>query len=446
MKLYSAFRDKFLSKYGLEVYYIILAIALFFFSWLPANPVEAGLFSSFFFALMPFVLAALLGKIFWSTWLEYLYQKSYWSTEHCLVEIRLPDEITKTPFAAELFMRSLYDIGEIDTQFDIWLHGKSSPWYSLEIVSTEGVVKFYVWTRRRYKVLIESQLYAHYPNVQVIEVPDYTLKVPYDPAVIDIWGIEQRLQLPDPYPITTYIEMKLDKAEVEEEYKHDPLSATLEFFGTMKEGEHAWMQIIMRAHTGCPWSGEYQDKDGHHLHHNLKLEKWVPYEVDKITDRVTDPETGRVNAAALTEGEKDNIAAMQRKPGKQVFDVGIRSLYVSRKDKTDGTKRPGFPTTFRQFEHGSEGRGNGFKPIFVLGPFLYPWQDFMGMRKASLKRKLYDAYVQRQYFYPPFKHRHVALNVEELASVWHLPGRVARTPTLERMTSRRGEAPANLPT
>ena len=440
MKFYTFFRDKFISKYGLEVYYVATVVALFLLWWVPNHPAETVLTSSFFFALMPFVLLALLAKVFWSTWMEYLYQKVYWSTEYFLVEVRLPDEITKTPFAAELFMRSLYDVGEVDTQFDTWLRGKSKPWYSLEIVSTEGVVKFYVWGRRRYKNLIESQLYAHYPNVQVIEVSDYTLKVPYDPAVVDIWGIEQKLQMPDPYPIATYIEMKLDKAEVEEEYKHDPLISILEFFGTMKEGEHAWLQIVMRAHTECPWAEEDAL-----VGREVEIRDWVKSEVEKITARVTD-ENGRVNAAALTEGEKDMIAAMQRKPGKQMFDVGMRAIYLSRKEKTDGNKRTGFPTTFRSFEHGSEGRGNGFKPIFVLGPFFYPWQDFLDMRKASLKRKLYDGYVQRQYFYPPFKHRWIALNVEELASVWHLPGRVARTPTLERMTSRRGEAPANLPT
>ena len=440
MGFYRSFRDAFLSKYGLEVYYVVLIVAVFLLGWLPGNPAEAGLFSSFFFALMPFVLAVLLVKVFWSTWLEYQFQKSYWSTEYFVVEVRLPDEVTKTPFAAELFMRSLYDVGEVDTQFDTWLRGKTKPWYSLEIISTEGVVKFYVWGRRRYKTLIESQLYAHYPNVQVIEVPDYTLKVPYDPAVMDIWGIEQKLQMPDPYPITTYVEMKLDKAEVEEEFKHDPLISILEFFGTMKEGEHAWLQIIMRAHTECSWAEEDPE-----IGHEVEIREWVQHEVERITKRVTD-ENGRVNAAALTEGEKDMIAAMQRKPGKQMFDVGMRAVYLSRKDKTDGNKRTGFPTTFRSFEHGSEGRGNGLKPIFVLGPFFYPWQDFMGMRRALLKRKLYDGYVQRQYFYPPFKHRHIALNVEEIASVWHFPGRVARTPALERMTSRRGEAPSNLPT
>lgn len=440
MPLYKPFRDK-LNKLGLELYYILLVLGFFFFAWLPANPLEAGLLASFFFALMPFVLAVLLARLWWSAWLEYTSQVNYWSTEYCLVEIRLPDEVTKTPFAAELFMRSLYDVGEIDTNFDIWLRGKSSPWYSLEIVSTEGVVKFYVWMRRRYKNLIESQLYAHYPTVQVVEVPDYTLKVPYDPAVVEIWGIEQKLQKADPYPIATYVEMKMDKAEVEEEYKHDPLTSILEFFGTMGKGEHAWMQIILRAHTGCSWAEEDPE-----IHSVVKIDEWEKLEVAKITARVTDPETGRVNAAALTEGEKEAIKAMQMKVNKQVFDVGIRSIHIGLKGKYDPTKNSGFPTTFRAFEHGSDGRGlNGFKPIFVIGPFLYAWQDFMGMRRAMLKRKLYDAYVQRQYFYPPFKNRHIALNVEELASIFHLPGKVARTPTLERMTSRRGEAPSNLP-
>ena len=36
-------------------------------------------------------------------------------------------------------------------------------------------------------------------------------------------------------------------------------------------------------------------------------------------------------------------------------------------------------------------------------------------------------------------------SAEELATVFHLPGQVALTPTLNRIGSTRSEAPANLP-
>ena len=38
------------------------------------------------------------------------------------------------------------------------------------------------------------------------------------------------------------------------------------------------------------------------------------------------------------------------------------------------------------------------------------------------------------------------MTTEELATMFHLPGKVAVTPTLGRIPSTRGEAPPNLPT
>ena len=443
MPLYITFRKN-LYKFGFESYYLVGTTLVLVFIWLPSHPTQMELVSGFFFALMPFVLPVLLFQVLWETWLEYIRGRQERNTEYCLLEVRLPEDITQTPFAAELMLRGIYQTGEIDGIFDEYLKGKSRPWFSLEIVSTEGVVKFYIWTRRRYKNLVESQVYAHYPNVQVIEVPDYTLKVPYDPAVVDIWGVEQALQKPDPYPIATYVELKMDKAEVEEEYKSDPLNSLIEFLGSIGEGEHIWIQYVIRAHTAkfvCPWAEEQSGISP------LPFDQWVEYEKQQILAKTVIDEKDKPNFSKLSEGDKDLINAMERKMNKQLFEVGIRGVYLARNEKARSEPKTGIPSAFRSFEHGSEGRGlNGVKPIFWIGPFNYPWEDFMGLRRAMLKRWMYRGYVKRQYFFAPFKHRHIVLNSEELATMYHLPGKVARTPTLERMLSRRSEAPANLPT
>jgi hypothetical protein len=152
---YEGFR-KSLAKYGFEAYYVTLVLAYFFFVWIPLHLTVAGVVGSFLIAFAPFVLPVLLAMIFMAMWLDYKRQQDYWSTEHTVLEIRLPEEITQSPFAAELFFRVLYQTGEVDTPVHKW-RGKTSPWFSLEIVSTEGVVKFFVWTRSRYKEVIKSQ-------------------------------------------------------------------------------------------------------------------------------------------------------------------------------------------------------------------------------------------------------------------------------------------------
>lgn len=427
-------------QYGFQAPLVTLVILYFLFIWMPTHGAVTGLVWGFILALLPFALPVLLGELALHAWQEYKRQEDYWSTEYTVLEIRLPEDITQSPYAAELFLRVLYQTGEVDTPAHGTFSGKTAPWFSLEIVSTEGVVRFYVWTRTRYKEIVKAQMYAHYPTVQVVEVPDYTLAVPYDPAAIDVWGITQTLQKPDPYPIMTYIAWQLDK-EKKEEFKSDPLLSLIEFFGSIGPGEHLWSQIILRGHTECPWA---EEETGH----ALSLDKWVEHEKDNILEKtVTDEATDKPNYSRLSMGDKDLIDSMERKLNKQIFDVGIRTLYVARHENRQSIRNSGVPTAFRSFEHGSEGRGlNGLKPQFYVGPFFFPWHDFLGIRKAKLKRRMYEGYVTRQFFYEPYHDYHIALNSEEIASLWHLPGKVAHTPTLVRMPSRRAEAPANLPT
>lgn len=443
---YKGFRSR-LGKYGLEAYYVTLVLLYFCLVWIPFHFDEWTVTAGFLLAFLPFVLPVLLGVMLYIGWLEYKRQEDYWSTEHTVLEVRLPEEVTQSPRAAELFLRVLYQSGEVDTPVHTF-RGKTRAWFSLEIASTEGVVRFYVWTRSRYKDIVKAQLYAHYPTVQVVEVPDYTLALPLDLETMDIWGVEQALQKPDPYPLMTYVAWDLDKASEKEEFKNDPLVSILEFMGSIGPGEHLWFQLVLEGHANktppsyCPWASNFD------IHERVNIEEWAQIEIDKIgakTIKVKE-EGARPNFQALPEGDKDKVKAIQEKLNKQTFDVGVRFLYLAKKENLNNTRRAGLPTALRSFEHGSEGRGlNGLRPIFYIGPFDYPWQDFRGIRRRMLKHRLYNGYVTRQYFYAPFKNMHIVLNIEEIASLWHFPGKVAHTPTLVRMPSRRAEAPANLP-
>jgi hypothetical protein len=444
-KFYKNLRDKF-ATYALDVPYVALVLGGFIFVWIPLHFGEALIIGKFLLASAPFVLPVLLYLLASGAILEYNQQKKYWSTEHTVLEIRLPEEITQSPAAAELLLRTLYDVGELDTPMHAKF-GYTSPWFSLEIASTEGAVRFYIWTRTRYKERIKSQIYAHYPTVQVAEVPDYTLAVPWESGDYDLFGIEQKLQKPDPYPIMTYVAWGLDKADTKEEFKVDPLNSIIEFMGSIGPGEHVWAQIIIRGHTACYYSEESETAH----YHALSLDKWARIEVDELGKKYNIDKTSEgkaiPNFSRLPEEDKEAIKAIGGKLNKPIFDVGMRTIYIARKDAwKGGIRNNAIPTMYRSFEHGSKGIGlNGLKPIFWVGPFNVPWHDFKGIRRRWLKKKFYDGYVTRQYFYTPNKDFHIALNTEELASIWHFPGKVAHTPTLQRMPSRRAEAPANLP-
>lgn len=431
-------------NYAFEVPFIVLTWLYFLAIWLPGHAQAAHLIGASTLALLPFVLPFLLFEVASDARMEYVWIKKYSKTDHCLLEIRLPEEIIQSPYAMELVLRGIYQTG-VQTPFHAKWLGDTPAWFSLEMVSTGGRVRFFIWMRRKYKELVENQLYAHYPTVQVVEVPDYTLSVPLDPAVMTVAGVEFALQKPDPYPILTYVEIGLDKQEAKEEFKHDPLASVLEYLGSLKEGENGWIQFVIRAHDkGAPCS--YAPAE--HGHGGMDLEEWAKAEVDAVNKKAEITVEGKkaTDFFKLTTVDRDMQKAIQMKLNKQLFEVGIRTLYIAPKAKVQSAAMVSFPSAFRSFEHGSSGRGlNGLKPIFWLGPFNVPWHDFMDIRRHMLWRRYYDAYTTRQFFYPPHKHPFIVLNTEELATLFHFPGKVARTPTLERMPSKRGEAPSNLP-
>jgi hypothetical protein len=77
--------------------------------------------------------------------------------------------------------------------------------------------------------------------------------------------------------------------------------------------------------------------------------------------------------------------------------------------------------------------------------FDYPWQDPSKTKAVGLKREMLDAYAQRSWFYPPYVRPHFVLTSEELATIFHFPGRVSETPSLGRIESNKSEPPTNLP-
>lgn len=439
---------------GIQItpYFVGAVFLYFFFAWIPLHAQATTVWFPLFAALIPFALPALLYVLVYEAYYEYMREKQYYVREYCLLEIKLPDDIPQTPYAMELVLRAIYQTGEVDTGLQEFM-GATKAWFSLEIVSTEGRVRFYMWGRRNYKELMENQIYAHYPTVQVVEIEDYTLQVPFDPGENNIWGTEQRLQKPDPYPILTYKEFgtleptgPLAEAEMR---KNDPMASIIESFGAIGEGEHLWMQIIIRAHEPataspagyCPYALVGANNPGR----KVDLQQWAEIEVNKIIAKVKGQDD-RINFQALTKQDREQIEAIQTKLNKQPFDCGIRSLYIAHHGKYRGSPRVAIPSALRSFEHGSSGRGlNGLAPIFWVGPFNFPWQDFRGIRRAMLQKRFYHAFVTRQFFFMPHRHPWIVLNSEELATLYHFPGRVIATPNLERMPSRRGEAPANLP-
>jgi hypothetical protein len=69
------------------------------------------------------------------------------------------------------------------------------------------------------------------------------------------------------------------------------------------------------------------------------------------------------------------------------------------------------------------------------------------MRKNENLKKIFKQYINRAFFYEGLgsKKKIFTLNTEELATIFHFPGRVSTTGTFERIQAQKAEPPANLP-
>lgn len=391
---------------------------------------------SFFFGTSPLWLPIVLAIIFWFSWINYVRAKYIARQKTILLEIKLPPEVFKSPLAMENILSTLHITSGESTWYAKYIKGAMRPWYSLEIVSIEGNIHFYIWTVDIFKNLIESQFYGQYPNVEIFEVGDYTDYAPYfDKERIGVWSHNYVLTKPDPYPIKTYIDFGLDK-DPKEEFKIDPLTTLLEYLSTLGKGEQIWLQILIQSHKKKKRAGSFEETDW--KEEGEELIKKLNKEYRKSDE---DTKDGKPILHFPTKAETEILAAIDRSISKLGFDVGIRFVYLAEKDKFTGSRIPSMVNLLKIFNSNSL---NSFRPSDATN-FDYPWQDFRQMRLNSIRAGAIAAYRRRSYFYPPYKTKSFVLNTEELATIFHLPGGVLQTPSVNRVGSRKAEAPVNLP-
>ncbi len=394
-----------------------------------------------FLLTWPVWVPFILGNLALSTWLSYIRRNWIKSKGNILLEIKLPRDVPKSPAAMEFVLNGLWEPSGINTLAHTFWEGKLRDWFSLEIVSLGGEVKFFIWALPRWKKIIETRIYGQYPEAEVFEVKDYALDLVYDPEKFTLWGITTKLNKPDAYPIKTYLDYELDKVKTkEQEEAIDPITPVLEYLGTLKPGEVAGIQIMIQAHrkeglldakilAKPDWKGGIKKE----IKKIIEEEAFVKVEKDKLQTLMH-----------LTEDQKGVIKSIERNAGKLAFDVMIRMLYVAPKDDYDGTRGMGLIGSTRQF--GTHNL-NGIRPDVFMS-ITHPWQDFNDIKKSWLLRTHLDAYKRRSFFNVPYHHlkgKPYVLTTEELATLFHLPGAMAATPTLSRSPSKKAGAPSNLP-
>ncbi|MFA6495217.1 MAG: hypothetical protein WC246_02920 [Candidatus Paceibacterota bacterium] len=403
-------------------------------------PVDAGI-GSLIDAIMSvgvfFLLPIFLFALWWE--LRLLYKRSEFikKMEWEFLEIRISQNIIKTPQSMESVFANLYGIYSFGIKFlDKYLDGKVDRWLSFEMMGRDGGVSFYVRCTKGDRHLVESAIYSHYPEVEIIPATDYTARFPsvLPNDTYDLFGANYVLTKDNAYPIKTYLEFENPK----DEKRVDLLASLTEALSKLKADEVAWIQLLVSP-TGAP-SGNDLKKQGDELIKKI-IEERSPKRFDK--EGVAIPSFGTF---ALTRGDQEVIKAIEEKTAKLPFQITLRFLYMDKKETFSPNNVAAVMGSFQQFNTRNM---NGFKPEpTVFGGFtarLFPW--YKKVRVFAKKRRFYDYYVQRRFGYSGRlrDEKLPVLNIEELATIFHFPSLVVKAPKLHTLPSRKGSPPVNLP-
>ncbi|MBI1974328.1 MAG: hypothetical protein HYS51_00505 [Candidatus Zambryskibacteria bacterium] len=400
----------------------------------------------FLFLSAPVWLVVMLVSLYMHTWFNYKRRQFIRKKGGVLLEIKLPKDIEKTPAAMEMVLEGMWE-DVPGSLTDVYIDGAVRNWFSLEIVSIGGQIKFYIWTWPKWRQVVETRIYSQYPGVEIVEAKDYALDLIFDPAKVKVKGITTRLVKEDAIPIKTYIDFGLDKTDKEPEQIIDPLTPVLEYLGARKPGEVAAVQIVIQGHRAQGFQDAMLNPKKH-------FSKEVKDAVKKIAEKEAYFETKEgmpISTLNLTKTQNEAIASIERNASKHAYDTQLRLLYFTTIEADDKNSTAGMIGSMRQFGYvGSSTILNGIRPNQFIPGINYSWEDFLDIRKMENQRRHLDAFKRRSFFNVPYKHlmgKPYVLTVEELATLFHFPaGGTATTPTLARIPSKKAEAPANLPT
>ena len=420
-----------------------------------------------FIILVPLVYSA------WFFWRKSMYKESF-NNDCIIMEMRIPREIKKNPRAMEQVFTAIYSLRNVQgTLAEKWWDGEVTRWYALEIVSFGGETHFYVRLYRKQKTLLEAAFLSYYPDLELIEVDDYTDRLPKSIKEIEeqgynLWGTEVVLSREDAYPIKTYEEFE----SPDEDKQYDTMASFFELFSSLKREEIIGFQILIapkELEWWKKWEGLLNQLNTKENKKKMGTDTSFPsdfglgplpmFEVHK-PDK---DDMSFFRTAFRTPGETDVLKAVENNLSKVAFDTLIRFIYLSPKSTfMDSIPRRGVKGVLNQF---ATLNLNSFKfndktavgtARVLLFHFPYIFPHVRAQYKKS--RNIYN-YVRREVpeenfigklftskiFNWNFHSKRFTMNTECLATLYHPPTFLALTaPHVKRIESRKGGPPAGL--
>lgn len=378
--------------------------------------------------------------------------------EFIVLAIDVPKDNFQTPKAVENIFTQIHQIAKRGNLKKQYLQGFTPDPMSFELVSIDGYTQYLVHLNSAHRDLLESAVYAQYPEAEIQEVADYVDDVPqtFPNDDYEMFGFELTLdpEKDSAYPLRTYTDFE---DSMSKEFK-DPLASVIESLSKLQKGEQVWMQFVVYPVMDREWKpkGEALVKKLAGMPVPKKPDSIFQKILDlpfKVFNEIAEPTLGislpvyeAPEAKAdlpsmlmhLSPGQKATIEHIEKKLSKFGFEMKVRIAYIGRKDIFSMTRgMVPLMGALKQF-------GDQDLNVLKVVPSSITDIDyfFAKSRIAARQNKMMKALKSRSLFIGGDAK---IVNVEELATLYHFPLYTMKAPLMKTTGVRKGEAPGNLP-
>ncbi len=338
-------------------------------------------------------------------------KKALLEVEWTVLSLAVPKENEKGPESAENLFAALHGI------FQEQIPEILQPRISLEIVARPQAITFYVVCPSYLADFVESQIYAQYPTVEIHKTEDYTQFLPKGHFAIG----ELTTTKEEVLPIKTFPNFEVD-----------PLASLTSTLGKVSGEEQNWVQIIIR-----PVSDAWQKKSI----------SWA--QVVKTTGKAPSKVFSLKNIlSSLLSFSKELLITAKGGSSEEGEESSPPELPGPLQSAVEGAEQKstklGFKTKIRLVSFASDPETAKAKLLNVVGSFKqFNTTNMNGFALGKIAlddREELEKYRQRFFLTDGY-----ILNIEELASLYHLPNVSVQTPKIAWAGAKKGEPPKNLP-
>jgi hypothetical protein len=321
--------------------------------------------------------------------------------EMVLLLLQVPRTNDKKELAAEQMFASLHGLLVFPSK-KRFQAARRVP-ISFEVAVQKRRIGFYVCVPQYLKGFVEEQIYAQYPSVQISEVTDFSRAEPSPQAML---GAELKLINNQALPVKTF-----------QSFEVDPLAAITATLAKFEEDEEAWIQLVMQ-----PAADNWHKKSERYVS-GLRGGSSGAGASTLLKAMWAAPDGSGKGAPApkLSEYQQARASGAEEKSHKLAFETTLRIIYRGNVSSHQATLRiQSIIASYKQF---NTTYLNGFE------------QGRIAADPVTLA-----SYQARRLGKKPF-----ILNIEEVATLCHLPHTNVETPMILWARSQTAEPPANLP-